>query len=510
MIAFWIIDQLVQQGVRTFCIAPGSRSTPLVSAAIEHRGAETLVHYDERGLGFWALGIAKGREEPVAVIVTSGTAVGNLMPAVMEAFHSHTRLILLTADRPHELRACSFNQACNQVNIFGSFVAWQIDLPTEGHERYFRSFMAQAYLAALGGPVHVNCPFREPPDLRTAAEGCATTHTEARRTAPRYSTPCKRGVILAGRLPHQGDISAVLRLAKRLQWPLLADILSNARCHPSEEQIRYFDWMEKPAPEFVLHVGERMTSKRILEWLKQVRPEYVHVSPYPELQDPERILTGRVQADIPSFCDAFEAGSEPDEPGWFAAWADSEPEFEETGVFTEVHAMRHLSRVLPPGFGVFLGNGMPIRDGDHFLFPKGPRAFFGNRGLSGIDGNIATLAGLAEEMPMLGFIGDQAALYDLNSLPLLKKTKHPAILIISNNFGGGMFHHLPIASSPHFETYWACAHDLQFAKAAEMFGLPYGRFDALEFERSCIVELNTDRNDNYRYQKSLVKPHSLK
>lgn len=495
MIESWIIDQLVQQGARTFCIAPGSRSTPLVLAAAHHPKAQMHVHYDERGLGFFALGIASGSGKPAVVIVTSGTAVGNLLPSVMEAHNSNIPLILLTSDRPPELRDCSANQSCDQIKIFGPYVQWQTDLPTEMDEKFFRSILAQAYFASMKnppGPVHVNCPFRDPlykPNLKIV-EGQPFGLTFPRHTIEEYSTSKTRGAILVGRLPKKDDIKDVLALAKRLKWPVLADILSNARCHPSEEQIRHFDWIEKPTPDFVLHFGERMTSKRVLEWLKKVRPEYVHVSPWPQLQDPERILTGRIQADPFEFCKVFEGGYDPE---WFKSWEDCEPEFEETNHFTEVHAMRKISEVLPSGFGVFLGNGMPIRDGDHFLFPKKPRGFFGNRGLSGIDGNIATIAGLAEEMPILGFIGDQAALYDLNSLPLLNKTKHRVILIISNNFGGGIFHYLPVTASPYFEQFWAAAHDFRFEKAAEQFKLPYISFENLAFERTAIVELITDR-----------------
>lgn len=505
MIESWIIDQLVQQGVFHFCLAPGSRSTPLAMAAIEHPKATVHAHFDERGLGFLALGIAKGLEKPAALIVTSGTAVGNLLPAVMEAHHTNTPLILLTADRPHELRDCSANQTSDQLKIFQTFVRWQTDLPVEMNEKFFRSIMAQAYFASCKnppGPVHVNCPFRDPlykPNLKIS-EGKPMQMAFPRQITSPYRTGKSRGAILVGRLPKREDIHSILSLAKRLQWPILADILSNARCHPTEEQVRYFDYIKKPAPDFILHFGERMTSKRILDWVKKVGQETVHVSPFPELQDPERILSARIQSDIPEFCAQFEAGKDPE---WLKSWEDQEPKFEERGAFTEVHAMRAIGELLPQGLGVYLGSGMPIRDADHFLFPRGPRAFFANRGLSGIDGNIATLSGLANEMPMLGIIGDQAALYDLNSLPLIKKARHPVILVISNNFGGGIFHHLPIAESPHFEKYWAFSHDLRFEKAAEMFDIPYAGFDQLSFNQTQVIELNTSRKENIYYQTSL-------
>ena len=167
--------------------------------------------------------------------------------------------------------------------------------------------------------------------------------------------------------------------------------------------------------------------------------------------------------------------------------------------------MRQIGAILPPDFALFFGNGMPIRDADRFLFPQKCRGFYGNRGLSGIDGNIGTIAGLAQETPILGVIGDQAALHDLNSLPLLKKTKYPAILLISNNHGGGMFHHLPVAQSPHFEQLWAAAHPFGFEKPAAMFDIPYFGFDqlqnVLQKKNSAVVELITDREKNWRYQQ---------
>ena len=511
----WIIDQLIQQGVRHFCIAPGSRSTPLVSAAAAHKGAQLHVHYDERGLGFYALGLSRATRQPAALIATSGTAVGNLLPSIMEAHHSCTPFIVLTADRPHELRDCSANQTTDQIKLFQPFIRWQIDLPCSLNETYFRSVMAQAYFYACQnppGPIHINCPFREPlyqPNLEISQGKAISLHFPRHRVDP-YRTEHDKGLILIGRLPHPDDVLPILELAERLQWPVCADILSNARCYPTVEQIRFFDWIEKPKPHFVLHFGERMTSKRILEWLKKERPEYVHVSPWPALQDPERLLTGRVQADIAEFCSVFEAKTDPQ---WLDAWEDRDPSFEENGSFTEVHAMRAISEILPSEFGIFLGNGMPIRDGDHFLFPKECQGFFGNRGLSGIDGNIATLAGLAQEMPMLGIIGDQATLHDLTSLPILKKAKHPAILLISNNFGGGIFHHLPIAQSPHFETLWAAAHEIRFKPAAQLYSIPYFPFEQLEqvfvAKQSAIVELITNRQANYQYQKQMRLPKNL-
>lgn len=506
MIAIWIIDQLIQQGVEHFCIAPGSRSTPLVNAIANHPKAKTHVHFDERGLAFYALGIAKATQKPAALITTSGTAVGNLLPAIMEAHHSCTPLLILTADRPQELKECGANQTTDQTKIFSSFVRWQMEIGAPLTEKAARSLSAQSYFCAVQnppGPVHLNCLFKEPlyESIRIQEGKPIDLHLPSHQISS-YKTDKSKGLILVGRLPNESDLSPILKLAEKLQWPICADILSNARSYPTREQIRYFDWIEKPIPELVLHFGDRMTSKRILEWLKKIDAEFLHISPWPQLQDPERILTGRVQADIDSFCDVFEAKTD---PSWLASWPDEEPQFKETDAFTEVHAMRALSALIPPDYGIFLGNGMPIRDGDRFLFPKKCRGYFANRGLSGIDGNIATIAGLAETMPILGIIGDQAALHDLNSLPLLKKTRYPVTLLISNNFGGGIFHHLPVAKSPHFETFWAAAHTLTFEKAAALFDIPYVPFQKIAFGSSAVVELITDREANYAYQSMVLK-----
>lgn len=512
MIAHWIIDQLIQQGVEHFCIAPGSRSTPLVNAIAHHPKAKTHVHFDERGLAFFALGLSKATEKPPVVITTSGTAVGNLLPAVMEAHHSSTPLLLFTADRSTGLKECGANQTTDQTKIFSSFVRWQMEIGGSISEKEARSIAAQSYFGAIQnppGPVHLNCLFQEPlylPFSSTASGPAFEFHFPRLQTTP-YQTHQSKGVILIGRLPKQQDLFPILELGKRLQWPVCADILSNARSYPTREQIRYFDWIEKPTPSLVLHFGERMTSKKIIEWLKNINAELLHISPWPMLQDPERILTGRIQGDITSFCQTFQANHDPE---WFSSWNDEAPIFEETGLFTEVHAIRSISQIIPAGYGIFLGNGMPIRDADHFLFPSSCKGYFANRGLSGIDGNIATIAGLAEKMPMFAMIGDQATLHDLNSLSLLKKAAHPITLLISNNFGGGIFHHLPVSQSPHFEKLWAASHNLTFQKAAELFEIPYFSFQEIKkaFHRISMVELITDRSANHTYVNQCLQKKS--
>ncbi len=510
---FLLIEHLIEQGVLHFCTAPGSRSSPLVIAIKNHPKANLHIHYDERGLAFYALGMSQATSSPTAIIVTSGTAVGNLLPAIMEAHHSHIPLIFLTADRPPMLRDCSAHQTTDQVKIFTPFVRWQADLPLTVDAAYVRSIANQAYFHACKstpGPVHINCPFDEPlyrPLISPPSVPILRLRLPRLHAKPLEVTHSK-GLIIVGKLPQAEDIHPILHLAKRLRWPICADILSNARCFPTDEEVRYFDWLDKPTPDFVLHFGERMTSKKLLGWLKTIQTQLVHVSPYCALQDPEHILTERIQSDIPEFCATFDA---PSDPQWLELWKSPQVLFPTSSSMTEVNAMRHLNEIDLGHVGIFLGNGMPIRDADHFLFPQKCRRFFANRGLCGIDGNIATIAGLAEEMPILGIIGDQTALYDLNSLPLLNKTKYPTVLLIFNNFGGGIFHHLPIAQNPHFESLWAAHHDYHFAPAAHMYHLPYYAFadieEALKSGQSALVELTTDRYVNHRQQQAISACH---
>jgi 2-succinyl-5-enolpyruvyl-6-hydroxy-3-cyclohexene-1-carboxylate synthase len=467
-----------------------------------------VVHFDERGLGFYALGYGKGAKRAAAVVVTSGTAVGNLLPSIMEAHHSFIPMLLLTADRPIELRECGANQACNQVRIFSSFLRWEIDLPPQESEASLRSIAAQGVFHTLAnppGPVQINCQLREPhaPIEKAWSSGQPIAFSFPKLIAPPFQTKASRGVIFIGAL--EADVRPILEMAKRLRWPVFADILSNARSFPTKEQILHFDPILKKGgekPDFILHFGQRLTSKKSLEW-----PADLHVACSPYLQDPTRRVSHRVQSEIDSFCETFEAQTD---AAWLAQWQQKdemmrqqiEKRFEEALILTESGLMRRLSALIPEGSVVFLGNGMPIREADLFLFPRPMRGFFANRGLSGIDGNLATLAGLSEgiEAPIVAILGDQACLHDLNSLALLKKTKSPITLIVSNNFGGGIFSHLPLSQSPYFETHIAASHAWRFEKWAEMFGMDYASsLENISFQRSSIVELNTCRRENYRF-----------
>lgn len=512
-----LIDQLALQGVVDFFIASGSRSTPLVLAAARHPKARIHRHLDERALGFYALGASLSKQVPVAIITTSGTAVGNLLPAVMEASHASVPLILLTADRPPELRDTASNQTTDQIKIFQNFVRWQFDLAADMTDSSVRSKAADAVHRSMfpqPGPVQINCPLREPLyTTQTSAPGAPILHQVGKITISKSIELMGKGVIIAGKLPKRSDIDSVLNLANRLKWPVFADVLSQARLYPTEEQIKRFDWILDGAPalECVVHFGDRPLSKRLMEWLKKTRPSrYLHISPYPNWVDPSHLLTDRIVSEIPEACSQFAAAAD---PAWLPSWQALDRQAEEIlraqfskAANTESQMIQTLSHLDLEERAIFLGTSMPVREGDWFLYPKKGDGFYSNRGLSGIDGNIATAAGIALSKPVLAIIGDMTALHDLNSLSLLKESKHPIALIISNNGGGGIFSHLNVNADSRFEELFAFQHALSFEHAAAMYGLPYYKTDQCIHSlpnTSCIIEFVNSRAENYAFHKTL-------
>jgi 2-succinyl-5-enolpyruvyl-6-hydroxy-3-cyclohexene-1-carboxylate synthase len=537
-LGYVLVEALVEQGVDMFFTAPGSRVTPLIHAITNHPKAKSTVHFDERGVGFLALGYAKATRKPAVIVVTSGTAVGNLYPAVMEAFYSQTPLIILSADRPAELRDCGANQTCDQVKFFGDLVRWSVDLPCSDPvlpAHFVSTTIAQAVyqsMRAPKGPVQINCMFREPFDL-TIPESLSvakTEYTASLSTVPEekleelaaHLSSIEKGVIIAGELSSPSSRAPIYALAKKLGWPVLAEILSNARGY--EQTIPYYDLILKNHPELkpdaILHLGDRLVSKSLIQWASA--PFYCLVADHPLRHDPSGVVTHRLECDPLTFCEklAEKVSSQND---WARVWNGYAQEiskgldlfFEDQTTLSEPGTMRELSDIVTTDWSVFIANSMPIRDANTHLFPKMPMTtLFGNRGLSGIDGNIATTAGIAlgTQKPTLAILGDVTTLHDLNSFALVKNSPYPIAIIIFNNSGGGIFSFLPIAGKTQaFETHFATAHNLTFSAAATLFELPYFHPStqeeweaALAQKQSCIIEITTDRQENFLLHKEIL------
>jgi 2-succinyl-5-enolpyruvyl-6-hydroxy-3-cyclohexene-1-carboxylate synthase len=558
MNALWaelLVEELVRQGVTHFCVAPGSRSTPLALAVGAHRRARSTVHFDERALAFFALGTARATGRPAAVITTSGTAAANLLPAVAEASRDGVPLLVLTADRPPELRDANANQTIDQVKLFGGFVRWFVDMPCPDVQvppAYVLTTAGQAVLASVQprpGPVHLNCMFREPlapvpdgVDLKAYAKPLArwmAGREPYTAFAPTYAVPtverlkdvarlmdkARRGLIVVG--PLDVPPGPVLALAQKKGWPVLPDVQSGLRFGLHQRHvITHADaiaasdrFCQRHKPDLVLHFGGRPTSKRVAQFVAGCGArQHVVIDHGAERADAAHRATLRVAGHISyvaavlaSFTKRARAGA------WLGAWtkanalardilSDSDKEL------SEPFAASAVSELTPEDHGLFLGSSMPVRDMDLAASGKAKaHAVAANRGASGIDGTVATAAGFAAGLgqPATVVLGDLALLYDLNALALVRTSKQPVTVVVINNDGGGIFSFLPVAAgrSPDFERFFGTPHGLVFKDAAAMFGLPYvcperpasfrkAYAAAVASGRSSIIEVKTSRAEN--------------
>jgi 2-succinyl-5-enolpyruvyl-6-hydroxy-3-cyclohexene-1-carboxylate synthase len=530
-----IVCGLQKLGAGRIFISPGARGSALV-AAVAEEGIDSTIHYDERGMSFAALGWAMATGRPTVCITTSGSAVANLLPACVEAFHSGVPLIFVTADRPPELRGTGANQTIHQPGIFSSFVRAEVGLPCPDDLATLPAILENIYAAATSenpGPVHLNVPFPEPvlPDLSADVESvpgeegsaCQSRIGDISKASPDLTSrsllghffDSPYGVILVGRLPlaEQTDAALLLDLSNRLGWPLIADALSGARLLPGV--IGHADWILQsrnvPAPERVLHFGGSLVSKRLGEWMAPCCGEnYLQVRHFPERLDPWHQSPTLLRAGIPEFLDSL---SIQPRPGWRDVWLEAKQAVAE--ILSEVLDTNQLSEpaiaraVAANSSLLFLGNSMPIRDFNSCVDSKSsaPIQILGNRGASGIDGNIATIAGISSGAgkPVTALVGDLTLLHDLNSLALLRG--EPVSLVVVNNDGGGIFQFLPLGIDPaERERFWETPHGMDFEHAAAQFGLEYHRpADMAELAellaqpplRARLIECRTDRAANH-------------
>lgn len=472
---------LAAAGIRDFVVSPGSRSTPLVLALSARADVQPRVILDERSAGFFALGLADRTHRPVGLVCTSGTAGANYLPAVIEAWHRRVPLLLLTADRPPELRDCGAGQTIDQVGLFGKFVRWEADAcAPEGEAglRYLRGLASEAVRGASGpvpGPAHLNLPFREPflppapmeesPDLsgqpgRPRSAGAPSFDWELLRC----SGP---GWIVAGPANPRdpaGWADGLFRLSDFLGWPVLCDATNPGRHAPgaTERVVTQYEGLlaaglpeKRPAlaPSAVLQVGPLPTAKPLRQWLDRFGGPRWQWSGDPACLDPSRSGAVWIPGDP--------AGLE-ELPGEFAdglfrsAWLEAErsavARVEEwlskiPGRFEgKVH--RVLAGCVPAEGQIFWSNSLPVRDAERFWFAdrsRGPRAF-SNRGASGIDGIISTAAGLADGgPPTTAVVGDLAFLHDCGGLRAAAALEGSLTLIVLDNGGGRIFGQLPIA-----------------------------------------------------------------
>ena len=564
---YLIIEELVRNGIDYFVISPGSRSTPLTATVAQHPQAQKIVCLDERAAAFHAVGYARATGNPAVLICTSGSAAANYFPAVIEASIDRIPLIILSADRPPELRQTGANQTIDQVNLYGSYPKWQFDLPCPTAEMSHSVVLTTIDLAvaksrqAPGGVVQLNCMFREPFGSMDAPvqipaslnrwqeSSSAYTRYASKLTIPTpaeieslieiiQSTP--KGVLVIGQLKSTVDIEAVIELATRLNWAVFADIQSGLRLRADlPNLIHYFDRLlltdiarELEQIDTIVQIGTKIVSARWLKWIEQYPPQnYIVVVNDRDRHDPSHLVSIRIESDIAYFCQQLSAQL----PQLSAStWVQkirsasdiisvTAAKFLKTTKLTEPLIARTISELIPSQHGLWVSNSMPIRDldmyGDGRLrdWETGIVRVGANRGTSGIEGAIAAATGFAVglQAPATAIVGDLSSLHDLNSLALLQRNAQPVIVVIINNDGGGIFSFLPIAKSTKiFDTYFGTPHGVNFSHAAAMFGIDYYHpqtsdelirdyQQALANHRSAVIEVTTDRSDNLQLHQAL-------
>ena len=548
-----------------FHAAPGSRSTPLVTAAAEHPAANLTMHVDERGTAFRTLGFGRATGRPAVWITTSGTALANGYPAIVEASMERVPMLLLTADRPPELRDTDANQTIRQDHMFGRYVTWftelappSSDLPAE----VALTTIDQAIARSVDGPVHVNCLFREP--LAPTVEPFDSTMSERLSTWMNGHHPftdyrkassvnredvdpllerlrsSRRPLFILGRLRSDGERleKAVHELCKATGGWFVADIGSQVRLgSQSDRHLVHFDALlsseapHAPEPDLVILFGASPVGKRLNAYiaskrlcvvddrLRRIDPHHsaelrLEASPLEVLEE----LTGEIIQSIASGGDESWMEAMRGVREATLAWSETEFGTQPAEKLTEQRTARILSERLQSSMALTVASSNSIRHMDFCASANGARvALSCNRGASGIDGTIATAIGFAEareERPVI-LIGDLALLHDLNSLMLCRQAG--AIIVVVNNDGGGIFSYLPVREfTDVFEPYFGTPHGMSFEHVARQFGLEYEAPDspgtfrialdaAIESSGASLIEVVTDRTENLEEQRRLLR-----
>ncbi|XJZ26592.1 2-succinyl-5-enolpyruvyl-6-hydroxy-3-cyclohexene-1-carboxylic-acid synthase [Bacillota bacterium Lsc_1132] len=545
------VAELVQTGVTDVVVSPGSRSTPMAMVMAEHPDLHLHIHVDERSAAFFALGLAKASERPVAMLCTSGTAAANYYPAIVEAYYSRVPLLVLTADRPHELRDVGAPQAIDQIQLYGQHVKWFVEmaLPEKSSEmlRYVRTVCARAAAIANqspAGPVHLNFPFREPLVPKMDENLFALTERPTRyvnihpskltigqdelQAIAQTLNNFEKGIIVCGQLADEAFADAVTGLAEKLHYPIIADPLSQLRSgsHAQEMIIETYDTFlrndvakEILKPDVVLRFGAMPVSKALTIFLKENHQavQFV-VDGGGGWRDPAVLSTDMVYCDETEFCkQVAEYVERKTDNDFIEKWQNVNQLTKENMTmirdftdFNESRLFYELVDLLPDEATLFVGNSMPIRDIDSFFLNNHKSIkILANRGVNGIDGTISTALGASLYFkPLYLLIGDLTFFHDLNGLLPAKLYDLDVTIILVNNNGGGIFSFLPQAEHrKNFEQLFGTPLNLEFEHVVRMYGGKFttitglaGFQSAMKGSRNMhglnVIEVVTDREKN--------------
>jgi 2-succinyl-5-enolpyruvyl-6-hydroxy-3-cyclohexene-1-carboxylate synthase len=559
-------EELARSGLRLAVVSPGSRSTPLAVALWRQPEIEVAMIVDERSAGFFALGAAQARREPVALLCTSGTALVNYHPAVVEADESAIPLLVLSADRPPELRGIGAGQTIDQIKPFGSSVRWFCEVGTheadDGGLLHYRATACRAMAAARGevrpGPVHLNVPWREPlAPLETEGSTVTATDPLALRGRPgRPLTAVTRidleptpflldevaghigdaiaGVIVAGRQLDRELREPLAHLARVSGFAILADPTSQLRCGPHDRTgvvaaydllLRDERFARSVVPDLVLRFGEMPTSKPLRTWLQGSGADEIVVDPSGGWNEPTRRAAAILRADPTELASGWATRLEKEPRPAPRAWLDAEAaaqgvlaeELEREAAISEPALHRALGLAHRDGDLVYTSSSMPIRDQEAFLAAGATDAvFLSNRGANGIDGLISSGIGAARGSgrPATIVTGDLGLLHDLGALAALREVPTPVRIVVIDNGGGGIFHFLAqeqAMEADEFEALLATPRGIEVAKVAALFDLPHHRLESLAdlpgalASGTGLIEVATDRRANVEVHRAIVE-----
>lgn len=542
-----LVDELYRSGVRHAVTSPGSRSTPLMLSLVRHGSIACHSQIDERAAGFFGLGLAKASRSPVVLACTSGTAAAEYLPAVVEAHEAGVPLIVLTADRPPELREVGAGQAIDQVGLFGRNVRWGFDFGTHQASterlRWVRSLGCRLVHAATAGdrpgPVHLNVALREPlvldgplpkSDPVPGRRNGAPWLERPRASASLSPLPVgRRTVVVAGRNERDPGLPAAIRsYAEATGSVLLADPLSGARMGCSaiahyDALLRHAPFAAAQQPDLVIRVGDLPTSKPLRTWLAGLDASIPQVGFACESTwaDPDGVLHALLDGDPATSLIAAAGDAVPGEEGWRAAWrqADAAAAAAIEAVLageplTEPQVARTLAAALPAEATFVVASSMPVRDLETFAPTRddgGPR-ILANRGANGIDGTLATALGVAaagDHVTVL--LGDVAFAYDLSALLSVRRLGLALTMVVVDNGGGGIFDFLSVSTQVDaFEEHVATPTGLDVVAAAAALGLPPTEVrtaaqlqTALGASGSAAVIVRTSRAENVTHHREV-------
>lgn len=548
-----LVASLYQAGVKDVVVSPGSRSTPLAYAFAHTKEFTMYRQVDERSAAFLALGIAKASAQPVVLVCTSGTAAANYFPAIVEAKLARVPLIVLTADRPHELREVGAPQAIAQPNLYGQQVKWSVDFPIPDEfpntlpfiERHIARAIAIA-TTAPAGPVHVNVPFREPLliDFQEKLPGITFYESMSQDIKPNEHAMngleamienAKKGILIIGEMAQSTDLKVVWNFIRHLQWPVLVESLSHLRGNVPNDCVEYiidqYDALLKSetfkqliVPDTVIRFGAQPVSKPLMQFLTKVNPQnYVVIDEDPMFRDSLAITTHHIQSTIGSWIDDIQLKTINTDLTYVQKWLEANhiatsyietyiQEESDEGALTAT-----LFKNLPENSNLFASSSMPIRDVDTF-FQKTEKdiRIYANRGANGIDGVVSTAIGtqLATDRDCYLLIGDLAFLHDSNGLIASRYQHCDMTIVILNNDGGGIFSYLSQATvEQHYEELFGTPSGLQFDHLAKMYDAQYIAVQTKEELAEVlktpkqkpirIIEVFTDRPHNVQAHRKL-------